>query len=337
MRFGVGLPTCTAGMMYPAPFASAQDVVGIAIEAEQLGFFEVAGNDHLSTQEYVRREWSVPPDFFDPLMILSHCAAHTSTLRLMTGILVVPMRHPVVLAKQVATLDQLSRGRVILGVGIGAYREEFTACYPERAGVARSELLNEGVALMRRLWTERTVTFAGRHVTVSDVEMFPKPVQDPLPVYFAGNALGSIRRAAEHGQGWMPAGIGPDAVGSGRRRLDALALAAQRRPGDIVTAPQVVVSLGATHAEAVATFESSQLFKHLVSLKDSTLRNADMSRLTEGNLVGTPDEVCSRIAEYASAGATHLSGLLFVGNTVEELMRGMRWFSRDVIPGFAEV
>lgn len=336
MRFGVGLPTCTAGMMYPAPFASPQEVVRIAIEAEQLGFFEVAGNDHLSTQEYVRREWERPPDFFDPLMVLAHSAGHTSTLRLMTGILVVPMRHPVTLAKQVATLDQLSQGRVILGVGIGAYREEFVACYPERAGVARSELLSEGVSLMRRLWVERTVTSSGRHFRVNNVEMFPKPVQNPLPVYFAGNARGSIRRAAEEGQGWMPAGIGPDAVAAGRRELDAMAVAMGRRPGDIVTAPQVVVSLGATHEEAVATFEASQLFKHLVSLRDSTLRDSDMSRLTEGNLVGTPDEVCSRVAQYGRAGATHLSGLLFVGNTVDELLRGMRWFAQDVIPAFEE-
>jgi alkanesulfonate monooxygenase SsuD/methylene tetrahydromethanopterin reductase-like flavin-dependent oxidoreductase (luciferase family) len=134
----------------------------------------------------------------------------------------------------------------------------------------------------------------------------------------------------------MPAGIGPAAVAAGRQALDAMAVTAGRQPSDIITAPQVVVSLGATHSEAVATFEASQLFKHLVSLRDSTLRDSDMSRLTEGNLVGTPDEVCARVTEYARAGVTHLSGLLFVGNTVDELLRGARWFAQDVISGFAE-
>src|SRR5687768_8294023 len=68
MKFGVGLPTATAGMMYPTPFASAADVVDIAVEAEQLGYYEVAGNDHITTQQYVRESYPVPPDFFEPLV-----------------------------------------------------------------------------------------------------------------------------------------------------------------------------------------------------------------------------------------------------------------------------
>jgi alkanesulfonate monooxygenase SsuD/methylene tetrahydromethanopterin reductase-like flavin-dependent oxidoreductase (luciferase family) len=120
MKFGVGLPTCTAGMMYPVPFASAEDIVRVAIEAEQLGYYEVAGNDHFTTQQYVREAFTDPPDFFDPLISYAYCAAKTSVLRLMTGIIVVPMRHPIVLAKQLATLDRFSGGRLLVGAGIGA-------------------------------------------------------------------------------------------------------------------------------------------------------------------------------------------------------------------------
>jgi hypothetical protein len=97
MKFGVDVPTCLAGMAYPVPFATADEVIQIAVEAEELGYHEVAGNDHLSTQRFVRKAWSVPPDYFEPLMMLSAIAAKTSVVRLATGILVLPMRDPVLL------------------------------------------------------------------------------------------------------------------------------------------------------------------------------------------------------------------------------------------------
>ena len=75
MKFGVEIPTCTAGMMYPVPFATAQDVIRVAVEAEQLGYHDVGGNDHLSTQQYVRRAWASPPDYFEPLTVLANVAA----------------------------------------------------------------------------------------------------------------------------------------------------------------------------------------------------------------------------------------------------------------------
>ena len=106
MKFGIEVPTCTAGMMYPIPFASAQDVVRMAVEAEQLGYYDVGGNDHLSTQRYVREAWGQPPDYFEPLITLANIAARTSVVRLTTGILVLPMRDPVLLAKQVGTARQ---------------------------------------------------------------------------------------------------------------------------------------------------------------------------------------------------------------------------------------
>src|SRR5262245_62674425 len=115
MKFGLKIPTCTAGMMYRVPFATVDDVVRVAIEAEYLGYYDVAGNDQLSTQRYVREAWSMPPDYFEPLITLANVAARTSVVRLTTGILVLPMRDPVLLAKQVATLDQVSGGRVTLG------------------------------------------------------------------------------------------------------------------------------------------------------------------------------------------------------------------------------
>lgn len=336
MRFGVGLPTCTAGMMYPVPFAKPQDIVDVAIESEQLGYYEVAGNDHFTTQRYVRETFPDPPDFFDPLITYAYCAAKTSVLRLMTGIIVVPMRHPIVLAKQLATLDRFSDGRVLVGAGIGAYREEFENAFPDLKGVRRADLMRESLAALRVLLTERRADFEGEHIRFSDIEMYPKPVQEPLPIYSAGNSDGAIRRAAELCEGWLPAGIGPERIAAGKRKLDGWALAAGRDPAALTIAPQLIVCLGETAGEAAATFEGSQLYHHLVSLQQSTMKGVDIESYKAINLVGTPDVVAQKVADLAEVGVTHLCGLYFVGDTVEAMMEQVRMFARHVLPAFPE-
>lgn len=334
MKFGVGLPTCTAGMMYPTPFASAAQVVDIAIEAEQLGYYEVAGNDHHTTQQYVRDSFSEPPDFFEPLITYSYIAARTSVLRLMTGILVFPMRHPVLLAKQLATLDQLSNGRVIVGAGTGAYREEFVKTLPHLAKANRGRLMDETMAAVRMLLTEHTATFSGEYLSFDDVEMYPKPVQDPFPIYSAGNADASIRRAAQFGQGWLPAGIGPEAIRAGRARLAELAAEFGRSDVDFQVAPQTMVCLADSQEEAEETFKRSQLHHHLITLQQSTLKDVDPSTFVTNNLVGTPDLVARKVAEFRDAGVDHLCGIYFAANDVEQLRDQMCRFAKDVMPEF---
>ncbi|MGZ5418552.1 MAG: LLM class flavin-dependent oxidoreductase [Nocardioides sp.] len=334
MKFGVGLPTCTAGMMYPTPFATAAQVVDIAIEAEQLGYYEVAGNDHHTTQQYVRDSFSEPPDFFEPLITYSYIAARTSVLRLMTGILVFPMRHPVLLAKQLATLDQLSDGRVIVGAGTGAYREEFVKTLPHLAKAHRGRLMDETMAAVRMLLTEHTATFAGEYISFDDVEMYPKPVQDPFPIYSAGNAEASIRRAAQFGQGWLPAGIGPEAIRDGRVRLAEFAADFGRQDVDFQIAPQTMVCLADSQEEAEETFKRSQLHHHLMTLQQSTLKDVDPSTFVTNNLVGTPDLVAQKVAEFRDAGVDHLCGIYFAANDVEQLRDQMCRFAKDVMPAF---
>lgn len=336
MKFGVGLPTCTAGMMYPVPFATPDDILRVAVEAEELGYYEVAGNDHINTQRYVRESWPQPPDFFEPLVTYAYCAARTTALRFVTGIIVLPMRHPVLLAKQVATLDQLSKGRLILGVGVGAYREELETAYPELAGASRAALMEEGLQALRLLFSERRASFEGEHHRFHDLEMFPKPVQDPFPIYSSGNAEGSIRRAARYGQGWLPAGIGPDRIREGRAKLDGYAREAGRDPSEIAIAPQLIVCLGADESRARESFERSQLHHHLVSLQQSTLKGVDVESYLALNLVGTPEQVIQKIGALEEAGVSHLCGLYFVGNTVDEMMGQVRAFAGEVMPAFKE-
>lgn len=334
MRFGVGLPTATAGMMYPTPFASAADVIDIAIEAEQLGYYEVAGNDHITTQQYVRESYPVPPDFFEPLVTYGYIAARTSVLRLMTGILVMPMRQPLLLAKQLSTLDQLSGGRMMVGAGSGAYREEFVASQPQLAHAHRGRLLNESIEAVQLLFRERRATYQGEYVAFDDVEMFPKPVQDILPIYPAGNADASIRRAARYGQGWLPAGLGPAGIAEGKEKLANYAAEEGRSDQNFAIAPQVMVCLADTTEEAEETYRRSQLFHHLVTLQQSTLKNVNIDSYVTNNCIGTPDDVISKVQDFRAAGATHLAGIYFAADNVEQLRSQMRRFAKDVMPAF---
>lgn len=335
MKFGVALPTCTEGMIYPVPFASPEEIVQVAVDAERLGYHAVMGNDHMATQAYVRDRWPAPPNYYEPLITYAYCAARTTRIRLMTGVIVMPMRHPVLLAKQVATLDRFSGGRVILGLGIGAYREEFEATFPGLRRVPRSELLEEGIHGLRALFGERRATYRGRHFAFEDVEAFPKPVQDPLPIYSAGNAEGSIRRAAELCEGWLPAALGPERLARGRDRLHELAAAAGRDPAAIEIAPQLVVCLDRTVEAAARRFERSQVYEHLVSLRRSTLRGFDIESYVAMNLIGSADEVCERVERYRRAGADHLAGLLFVGGSPAEMGEQVQRFAESVAPRFA--
>jgi probable F420-dependent oxidoreductase len=327
MRFGLGVPTATEGLMYPVPYASVDEAVELAVTAERLGFDSVWGNDHVSTQAYVREEFAEPPCFLDPWIYLAYVAARTTTLRLATCVTVLPFRHPVVLAKQIATLDRLSGGRLTVGVGIGAYREEFEAMWPGRR-LNRGAYAAEALESLRVLFTERRASYQGSWVSFDDVESHPKPVQSPLPVLSGGNAPGSRRRAATLATGWLPACLTPEDIAAGRAEIAEIA---GGLPDGFEIALQVGVCLGRTREEALDRFRGSQLHSHLRSLSKSTLKGRDHVDLTENNLIGTPDDVRERVEAYRAAGVTTLAGLLFAENTVEATTDAMAQFSEEIM------
>jgi probable F420-dependent oxidoreductase len=331
MRFGLGVPTGTEGLMYPVPYADVDQAVELAVTAERLGFESVWGNDHVTTQAYVRHEFPDAPRYYDPFAYLSYVAAVTTRIRLATAVMVLPFRHPVVAAKQVATLDQLSRGRAVLGVGIGAYREEFEAMWPGRT-LNRGQYAGEAIQCLNLLLGERRASYDGAWVSFHDVESHPKPVQRPLPILSGGNAPGSRQRAALHGHGWLPACLTPDEVADGVREIGAVADQAGRQlAGSFEVALQVAVSVAPTREEAWRRFRASQLYSHLESLSGSTLRGKDVGSFADRNLIGTPDDVAEQVARYADAGVSTLAGLLFACNTVEETLEAMSAFSEQVI------
>lgn len=147
----------------------------------------------------------------DPLVWLTWVGAATSTIRLATGILLLPERQPLVLAKAAATLDQLTGGRFDLGIGIGWLREEFDALGIPFAG--RAARTDEYIEVLRTLWDGDSVAYQGEHVSFSGISSNPKPANDTIPIYVGGHSPGAARRAGRLGDGFWP----------GRGSLDELA------------------------------------------------------------------------------------------------------------------
>jgi probable F420-dependent oxidoreductase len=334
VEFGVALPTCTEGMAYPIRFADHEGILRVALELEELGFDSALANDHYSTMPYVREMFDQPPRFYEPMVTLTYIAARTSRLKLMTGVIVMPMREPVVLAKQAASLDQISGGRLILGIGVGAYRAEFESVRPNMIEAPRGALVAEGIESLQRLFTDRRATYHGKYFAFDDVEMFPKPLQDPFPMLSCGNAPGTIRRAATMCAGWMPAGLPFERMAAGVEQMRQLATEAGRDPSQLMVAPQSVLCIDSSNEVAAERFRNSQVYEHLSSLRTSTLRNIDIDAYMSQNLIGSPEEIIRRINAMAEAGANHLAGMIVVANTEDEMIEQIRLFAREVLPAF---
>ena len=336
IKFGVALPNCTEGLCYPTGFTSPEIVIRMAQSAEQLGFDSVWCNDHFTTQHYVRERWPEPPNYYEPLITLTAVAGATSRIRLGTCVVVVPLREPVLLAKQAATLDVFSHGRLIFGVGGGAYREEFEATYPRRKGENRGALHEEGLQALSILLRDRRASFKGRYLEFDDIELYPKPVQNPLPMWTSGNTRIAAERAGRWCQGWLPAVMSPSTLAEYGSVLRESAARAGRDPSSIEVAPQIALCIGRTHEQAVEQFRSSWLYHHFLSLQQSTFKNQDLSGVENINLIGTPDEIGAKLQTFIAAGCTSFPGLIMSTSTIEETLDQMQQFSEQVLPHFSQ-
>jgi len=257
--------------------------------------------------------------------------SNTKTLKVGTGVLVLPMRRDIVVtAKQIATLDHFGKGRLEIGVGIGAYREEFKALQPD-SKLERGDIVDEGLQALRLLFAERVATFEGKYYRFKDVELYPKTYQKRIPIYVGGNNANNIRRAVAWGDGWLPAGIEVDRLGALVSEMRAMAEKAGRDPKTIEVAPQFVVHLGKTREAARERYRESQMSKHLVSLSKSTLKEQKASS-EDINLIGSPEEVIEKAMAFRKAGVTHFLGLYFAANSADELVDQMQMFAEEVMP-----
>ncbi len=207
MKFGVMFANV-------GPFGQAEGLSHLARSAEQVGIESLWTVEHVVVPKGYRSPYPYSDDgkmpgpeespIPDPLVWLSYAAAVTTKIKLATGILILPQRHPVYVAKEVATLDQLSGGRAILGVGVGWLREEF-----EVLGVPfgeRGARTDESIRALRSLWADGPSEFAGAHYRWPAIESNPKPRQRPgVPVVIGGHTPGAAKRAARLGDGFFPA------------------------------------------------------------------------------------------------------------------------------------
>ena len=259
-------------------------------------------------------------------------AAETTTLRFGTGILVLPMRHDIVVtAKQLVTLDHFSGGRLEIGVGIGAYREEFLALQPG-AKTPRGKILDEGIPALQALLTDRVASFEGDYFAYRDVELYPKPKQDHVPFYIGGNNANNLQRVAKWGDGWLPAAVHLDRIRDDVVTLRRLAEAEGRDASSIEIAPQYIVHIGKTREAALERFSKTQMCAHLTSLRQSTLKGQGDLGHEDINLIGTVEDVVERANLLGEAGVTHLLGLYFAANDLTELLDQMQVFAEEVVP-----
>jgi probable F420-dependent oxidoreductase len=235
MRIGVVFPQNELGGDPRAVRAYGQRV-------EELGYTHLLAYDHVvGADPAVHVGWQGPVDirstFHEPLVMFGYLAAVTTTLELVTGVIVLPQRQAALVAKQAAEVDLLSNGRLRFGVGLGWNAVEYEALGANMK--TRGKRSEEQVEVLRRLWTEDSVTFEGRYHRLTGVGLAPMPVQRPIPVWFAAASDPGYERAGRLGDGWFPMlEPGPD-LDYARAQVDKAAIAAGRDPATIGMEAQI--------------------------------------------------------------------------------------------------
>lgn len=235
MRFGVSHANI-------GRFAEPSAAVALVQAVEAAGFESIWTVDHVVLPKHYAKRYPETSDgafpfridlpIAEPLTWIAYAASASETIRMGTGILVLPQRNPLVTAKVLASLDRLTRGRLDVGVGAGWLREEFDALGADFA--RRGALLDEHIAAMRELWTNSVATHHGETITFREVACSPVPVQQPLPVHIGGFSSAAANRAGQVGEGFFPAGLGDthrlgDLVAEAREA----AASAGREPADL--------------------------------------------------------------------------------------------------------
>ena len=204
MKFGIGLPVVQQVPARVMPWesdAGPGEIERVALAADRLGFAHVACSDHPVVP--VSRVPAMGATWYDPIATLAHLGGMTGRVELLTHVLVLPYRSPLVLAKSLATLDALSRGRLLVGVGSGHLKPEFAVLGADFE--ARGAVSDESIAALIAAWTTSPAGHAGERIRFRDVVLEPRPARRPHPpIWVGGNSRRAVRRAATLGDGWIP-------------------------------------------------------------------------------------------------------------------------------------
>jgi probable F420-dependent oxidoreductase len=328
-RVGSGDRGVSFGFSVPSrgPLARPETAARLVASAERLGYDLVAVSDHVvlpttasAPYPYSRSgapTWAATDDYLEPLGFMGWLLGQTRRLKVLTSVLVVPYRNPVVTAKQLATLDALSGGRVIVGIGVGWWPEEFQALaappFAERGAVT-----DEYVALWKELWTRDAPRFEGKYYRLADVRLHPKPASKPHPpIWVGGHTDAAIRRAARLADGWHPiglresVGLAPAELGARVERLHAEAAAAGRDPAALAVAFRAPLDIWPA-------------------------RGRPPAGAVERPLAGPPAKIVEDLRAYRRAGVTAFV-FDFPQPEPRAILDGLRRFVAEVRPGFARV
>ena len=260
-------------------------VLDAARLAENIGLDGIIAGDHVTFYGYGN----------DGLVTLTAAAAVTSRIELKTAVYLLPLRHPVPVALQVAQLDQLSMGRFILGIGVGGEDpHEFWSSGIDPA--TRGGRTNEAMRIIKRLWTEDHISFRGRHFQLDDVTLYPKPFR-PVPIFVGGRSDAALRRAARLGDGYTGIWLTPERFSQAGERIREVAADAGRDPSEIELGMQFWTSVSADREEA----------KALVSRGMEGTYKLPFERFERYTPFGAPAEIADYLGPFVEAGAKHIN------------------------------
>lgn len=305
--FGIAARNFTAFPKMP----DAAELVEYGVKMEELGFDSLWVWDHILL--------GVDPNFpiIDSLTLLTAIAARTKRIRLSTGILVLPLRNPVVLAKQLSSMDRISNGRLLLAMAAGWYKREFDA-----VGVPyeqRGRVMDENLDIMRRFWSEDLVAGDWTNHKIPAGVMFPKPVQQPFPVLIGGYADRVLKRAATVGDGWLTYFYKPDAFVESWAKVRAYAEEAGRDPATLMNGNQLPIMVGTSRA---AVEEKMMAWLNV----DFDIAQGSKSTM-DSAIMGSVDECVAQLQEHIDAG---VQKLIFVPYKYE--MEQIEIIAKEIIP-----
>ena len=323
MRFDVEMSTCKEGVDTPVPFAGPQTVVRMVKRAEDLGFWAVWGTDFITPTPFRAIPDQKPPNWYELLISLTYTAASTKKIKLGAGVVMLPLRDTIILAKQAATIDQFSGGRFLFGVGLGTNREEFEYVRPKDNKVNRGEMMDEQMEALYQLLShqQKELTYKGKYVEFAKVNLNPKPLQNPLPIYMPGYNEQALRRIAKWGNGVM---VPQHTV---KQTLDALKPILEehgRKLSDIDFIAEGQQRIAKTREKAIEEFKKSRLgYKR---------RKLDQNKFIEENWLGSPAEVAEKIIKVKRMGIDHFFSVHIAADTPEDLMEQFQILAEEVIP-----
>jgi alkanesulfonate monooxygenase SsuD/methylene tetrahydromethanopterin reductase-like flavin-dependent oxidoreductase (luciferase family) len=293
------------------------DLASFVTLVDKCGYDSLWVGDHIS----------FPLSIFDPLLQLAQAAVVSRRLMLGTGVLLLPLRHPTPVAKQVTTLDHLTEGRLILGVGVGGeFPKEYAACdVPHNERGAR---LAEGVQVLRKFFSGEPVSHHGKfYGPFEDVPMRPPPRQlGGPPIWFAGRKESALRRIGRLGDGYLAYVITPDMYAAALVTIAAAANEANRGLQRFGTGHLLFTRLDRTYETALDRATETLSVRYAMDFRKAAARYCAL---------GTPEQVAERIREFHAAGVRHV--VLDMLGPYEERQRQIEWFAADALPLLADL